>query len=181
MLKMKNNKSILPAVCGAAAIAFAGATEAAVVPIEQTLTLENPSGSLVYNIATDGGAAATTSFYQLIVDPTWTFPTKFTTFSTEPTGTTASYSLYVDIDPSTATSDTGAPLTSWTVTDVPMNNTIPFYTYLLGAGQYVLQLTTLPTQFSISTQISAVPLPGAIWLFGSALLAFLGISARRKL
>jgi hypothetical protein len=26
-----------------------------------------------------------------------------------------------------------------------------------------------------------VPLPGAMWLFGSALLAFLGVSARRKL
>jgi hypothetical protein len=34
---------------------------------------------------------------------------------------------------------------------------------------------------NISTNIAAVPLPGAVWLFGSGLLAFLGVSSRRKL
>jgi len=59
-------------------------------------------------------------------------------------------------------------------------NTAIFADVLLGAGQYVLQLTTLPNQYSISTQISAVPLPGALWLFGSAILGFLGFSKRRN-
>lgn len=31
-----------------------------------------------------------------------------------------------------------------------------------------------------ASPLPAVPMPGALWLFGSALLAFLGISARRK-
>jgi hypothetical protein len=34
---------------------------------------------------------------------------------------------------------------------------------------------------NISTNIAAVPLPGAVWLFGSGLLAFLGVASRRKL
>lgn len=35
--------------------------------------------------------------------------------------------------------------------------------------------------YSIETRkASEAPLPGALWLFGSALLAFLGISARRR-
>ena len=38
----------------AAACAFAGMAAAAVVPIEQSLDLHLPQGSLVYNIATEG-------------------------------------------------------------------------------------------------------------------------------
>lgn len=45
--------------------------------------------------------------------------------------------------------------------------------------------TTAPSTrepiYSIETgKASEAPLPGALWLFGSALLAFLGISARRR-
>jgi hypothetical protein len=170
----------------AAILALAGMgsiAQAASVPVEQTITLLNPEGSLVYNIATNGLAnAPTTSFYQLIVDPTWSGTnTKFTTFSTEPLGTTASYSLFTDADASTSTSNTGTLLGTFAQTDVPGNNLIPFFNFLLTAGQYVLQINTLPGQMNVSTNIAAVPLPGAVWLFGSALLAFLGMSARRKL
>jgi hypothetical protein len=175
------NLKSLAAVCALAGLLVGNAAQAAVVPIEQTLNLTNPEGSLVFNIATNGGASATTSFYQLIVDPSWTTPTKFTTFSTEPTGTFASYSLFTDIDASTSTSNTGTLLGNFSQQDVPGNNLIPFFTFLLTAGQYVLQINTLPGQMNVSTNIAAVPLPGAMWLFGSALLAFLGMSARRKL
>jgi hypothetical protein len=57
----------------------------------------------------------------------------------------------------------------------------PLHSYLLSAGQYVLQVGTLSEQYTAPSKITDVPLPGAIWLFGSALLAFLGISSRRKL
>jgi hypothetical protein len=173
-------KSSLAAVGAVAALALANVCHAAPVPVEQTITLSNPEGSLVYNIATNGAATATTSYYQLIVDPSWPTPTKFTTFSTEPVGTNASYSLYTDTDASVTTSNAGALLTNWTQQDVPGNNLIPFFSFLLTAGQYVLEINTLPGQMNISTNIAAVPLPGAMWLFGSALLAFLGISSRRK-
>lgn len=57
----------------------------------------------------------------------------------------------------------------------------PLHGYLLSAGEYVLQVGTLSDQHTAPSRIKDVPLPGAIWLFGSALLAFLGISSRRKL
>ena len=173
----------LAATCALAGLAVGNLAHASVVPIEQSITLTNPTGSLVYNIATNGSASAsTTSYYELIVDPSWaTQPTKFTTFSTEPLGTNASYSLFTDTNSGTLSGNTGALLTSWTQQDVPGNNLVPFFSYLLTAGQYVLQINTLQGQMNVSTNIAAVPLPGAMWLFGSALLAFLGVSARRKL
>jgi hypothetical protein len=96
-------------------------------------------------------------------------------------GTSASYSLYTDANGAALAGNTGALLTSWSQTDVPGNNLVPFFTYLLTAGQYVLQINTLPGQMNISTNIAAVPLPGALWLFGSAVLGFLGFTSRRKL
>jgi hypothetical protein len=48
--------------------------------------------------------------------------------------------------------------------------------------QYVLRINPFGgDRFSATTEISAVPVPGAIWLFGSALLGFLGFSNRRKI
>lgn len=44
------------------------------------------------------------------------------------------------------------------------------YSALIGSGR----------QSQAAEKPEAVPLPGALWLFGSALLAFLGISARRR-
>jgi hypothetical protein len=180
VLSMSRNSS-LAAVGAVAALAFGSVGHAAPVAIEQSITLANPEGSLLYNIATNGGAEASSSYYQLIVDPLWTSGTRFTTYSTESVGTDASYALYTDFNPSANSGDTGALLASWTQKDVPGNNLIPFFSFLLTTGQYVLQINTLPGQMNISTNIAAVPLPGAMWLFGGALLAFLGISARRKM
>jgi hypothetical protein len=176
-----SKKSSVAAVGAVAAMALVRAAYAAPVPFEQSITLTNPEGSLVYNTATNGGVETTTSYYQLIVDPSWTSATKFTTYSTEAVGTDASYSLFTDSNPSGSVGDTGALLASWTQKDVPGNNLIPFFSFLLTTGQYVLQINTLPGQMNISTNIAAVPLPGAMWLFGGALLAFLGFSARRKM
>jgi hypothetical protein len=177
------NLKSLATVCALAGLFVANGAQAVSVPLEQSITLLNPEGSLVYNIATNGGASGTQSFYQLVVDPSWSGTnTKFTTFSTEPTGTTATYSLFTDTDASLTGINTGTTLlNTFSQTDVAGNNLIPFFTFLLTAGQYVLQINTLPGQFNVSTNIAAVPLPGAMWLFGSALLAFLGMSARRKL
>jgi hypothetical protein len=175
---MITKKSGLAVVGAVAALAFASAGYTAPVPIEQTITLTNPEESLVYNIATNGGG---THFYQLIVDPSWTTPTKFTTFATDPVGSTVLYDLWTDIDPSTSASNVGGIgfLTNWMLQDIPANNNVPFFTYLLTAGQYVLVINNFFAG-SVSTNIAAVPLPGAMWLFGSALLAFLAISSRRK-
>jgi len=52
----------------------------------------------------------------------------------------------------------------------------PFYASLPGAVRCVLHAEALADDPQKPT---AAPLPGALWLFGSALLVFLGISARR--
>lgn len=52
------------------------------------------------------------------------------------------------------------------------------FSYSLGAGTYTL--TVRPNAKADDILISAVPLPGAAILFGSALLGFFGFSHRRK-
>jgi hypothetical protein len=52
---------------------------------------------------------------------------------------------------------------------------------LVTAGQHPLQLDKPPGHSSAPSNVSAVPLPGALWLFGSAVVAFLGFSMRRKI
>jgi hypothetical protein len=180
------NLKAMSAACALAALAIGNAAHAAPVGIEQSITLLNPEGSLVYNIATNGLAnAPTTSFYELIVDSSWNNRnTSFTTFSTEPVGSNATYSLFTDTNGAALQGNTGAMLATWTQADVPANNLIPFFTFLMTTGQYVLQINTLPGEMNISTNINAVssvPLPGALWLFGSALVGFLGFTNRRKL
>jgi hypothetical protein len=56
----------------------------------------------------------------------------------------------------------------------------PFYTSLLEAGRFVLDVGSFSQQRAPARTLSAAPLPGALWLFGSALLAFLAIAGRRK-
>ncbi len=50
-----------------------------------------------------------------------------------------------------------------------------------SSKQYVLRIDPAGGAGAVATSsVSAVPLPGALWLFGSALLGFLGLSNRRK-
>lgn len=61
---------------------------------------------------------------------------------------------------------------------IPRN---PFSSYLLSATRYVQDVGTFRSPADTTPKkISDAPLPGALWLFGSALLAFLAISVRRK-
>jgi hypothetical protein len=56
----------------------------------------------------------------------------------------------------------------------------PVSSYLLSATRYAQDVGSFWSGPAQSSDISEVPLPGALWLFGSALLAFLAISVRRK-
>ena len=46
---------------------------------------------------------------------------------------------------------------------------------------FALDFNTLQATDLFSIEVAAVPLPAAFWLFGSALVGFIGISRRRKL
>jgi len=171
----------LAAIGGAATLVFASVGHTAVVPFKQAVTFVHPAGDLAYSSATESPASVqSTNHFQLHGDAAWTDPTRFVTFSTEPTWTGLGSSSHANADkPATATLGAGASLAKWPKPHA-QDKHIPLYAYLLSAGQYVLEIGTLPDQSTVANKMSAVPLPGALWLFGSALLAFLGISSRRK-
>jgi len=145
-------KSTIAAVLAVAATGITGAGNAAVVPIEQSLNLHMPHGrGLQHRHKWPGGELHH-----------------------------AFYTLYTETNAGIEADSTGAPVHSWAVMEVPRNYAIPFHLALVSGEQYVLQINTPQSQRSTSTKISAVPLPSALWLFGSALIAFLGISRRRR-
>ena len=98
---------------------------------------------------------------------------------------TVNYAVYVDTDSSLNSVTKGSAVTltpSGNLTDQLNQDITPYFTFLMQAGkQYVLELTGASSITGSVTNVSAVPLPGAIWLFGSALLGFLGFSNRRKI
>lgn len=53
--------------------------------------------------------------------------------------------------------------------------------YALPAGQQpTLAIQAAPAKPSVDVAVAAVPLPGALWMFGTAWLGFLGLVSRRK-
>jgi hypothetical protein len=172
------------AISVAALAAFAFSGQAAVLPVQQGLTHAHAhpptAGPTLYDVVAEGRGRAPSSYYQLIMDP-WSEPTKFRSFATEPLGNTPSFNLYADGDAPAAMPHAGAVLPPLPHKDPPARSLPPMHSHLLSAGQYVLQVGTAKGASPIQNQVSAVPLPGAIWLFGTALLAFIGISSRHKL
>lgn len=101
-------------------------------------------------------------------------------------GRTVTYQLWTDtnagIDAITLGSTVGA---SWMWTDIGNEAAnlaaTSVYRALVAGAQYALVLSeTDPRLYSATTQISAVPLPAAAWLFGSALLGFGALRRKQK-
>lgn len=76
------------------------------------------------------------------------------------------------------------PAASATISDdlVWLNGTNSLMALLLSGHQYVLRIAGVFSNkvSEAQTQISAVPLPAAGWLFGSALVGFITIASRRR-
>ena len=115
------------------------------------------------------------AFYQL--HTTGTAYASFTLVDTYPDGgTNVAYTLYDDLDYNAAT--LGTTLASWNFNDILGNGLGGTFSYLLAGGSsYVLKISTALDSQGSTTRISAVPLPAAAWLFGSALL---GLGALRR-
>jgi len=184
-------RSVLPVISAAALLAFAGAGQAAVAPVEEGLALGHPPGWVVSRFVTD----------DLVVDPLsmgyarpappkrWEPPHPMRSTAAAHRGWPPAHraSLLVGLGEDT---DTDAPAPAGKIgtltthspqLHVPASHATPFHAQLLGAGQDVLEIDSPKGQPPVSNQVSAVPLPGAMWLFGTALLAFIGIASRHRL
>jgi len=90
-----------------------------------------------------------------------------------------SYTIYNDTDATLGTWTLGSVVDSWVFTDLLGSGTLTHLTSLAANTQYVLEMLASGTGAAdhSTSQISAVPLPAAAWLFGSALL---GLGALRR-
>jgi hypothetical protein len=101
-------------------------------------------------------------------NPSWTVT--YSIYKDGTTGSGYSYNAFTDL------------IDTFTFTDATFSGTSPstwHYTSIALAGEYVLKMSTNGATASAS-QISAVPLPAAAWLFGSALLGFGALRRKQK-
>ena len=75
----------------------------------------------------------------------------------------------------------GTLLDTFSFTDATYSGTSPspWHYTVLGNGEFLLEIST-DGALASSSQISAVPLPAAAWLFGSALLGFGALRRKQK-
>lgn len=163
----------LVAVGIAATLALAGHVQSAVVPVRPAAALSHPVG-LVVGVPAEGAQG-----YRWVPGTSWSGPAGLPDVAD--TGHAPVTVPHANTDAVAIGSATAAMLLLRTQPEPTDRGDLPIHAYLLSAGEYVLAVGTLAAEVPPSTQVSAVPLPGAIWLFGSALLAFLGISSRHRL
>ncbi|HSV77797.1 MAG TPA: hypothetical protein VLK85_01150 [Ramlibacter sp.] len=152
------SNSRLAAATALAAFAFAGAGHAAVVPIEQGLELGDPPGFAVRESAGHRHVVSGSSHHELIAESPSMEHRKAKKGATQPPGRAGGHA-----PPGLSDQDH------------------PLHAQLMGGGAQPIAIGPRAAKEPVASQVSAVPLPGAIWLLGSALLTFLGISSRRRL
>jgi hypothetical protein len=171
-------KPVLVAISLATLAAFPGAALSA--PVEHDLDLDAP-GWTISSIAKEGlGDSPGRTYHELILDASWTKQKKAKAFRSAAPAAASALPLSIEeaVTGNAATSPTLGPRK-----DIPGALVAPLHANLVSAGRDLLDIGTVeakPTP-STPTQTSVVPLPGALWMLGSALVAFIGIASRHKL
>lgn len=173
------------AVSVAIAAACSGAM-AATVPAG-SFAVYDGMAPVTVNTSTMFGDTYDPIFYELNVSDSNGSLASFSLIDTnpdKPAGTNyVQYTLFNDTNASLNLIDVGTQLVQQTIWD--NNNAFAsegYFSYFFATpGQYVLKMVTNMAAPSASTSVvSAVPLPAAAWLFGSAVLGMLGFARRRK-
>jgi hypothetical protein len=144
------SKPVLVTLSAIAFLAFPGAVLGAGIDVGHDLDLDQPPGWTISSFARDGVAGPPGRAYQ---------------------------QLLLDSG-ATQHKAKGGPRK-----DGPSQQVLPLHANLVSAGREVLEVKTAEVKQAAPatpTPTSVVPLPGALWMFGTALLAFIGIASRHK-
>ena len=147
-------------------LALAKVSFAATVDLESTFVIE-PDSSYLFTSNTNTG----TKYFGLDVAD-FDALTTVLKLTAQPASDTHDVTYGIaEVDFTGSTADiTGA---------IWITDTNSLTTLLLANTKYVLSVAS-DTASNVHNQISAVPLPAAAWLFGSALVGFMVMSNRRK-
>ena len=123
--------------------------------------------------------------YELKVFGTGTLGTYTTLIDSSPEVQTVSYWIYNDTNVAPNAVTVGSLVDSWSFTDILGATTQTHLTWLaasLTGTQYVLKIQSsgLGVAEGSTSTVSAVPLPAAAWLFGSALMGFGALRRKQK-
>lgn len=179
----------------AALLVLAGSVGAAQVDILGTYQVQGGSSFDITTTASDRDAAGNPNgkayepnyFYELVVNAYEALAT-FMLGSTHNETVPVRYFLWQDQNTALGQGQiTKVGLPGSGLADGALAETVPYLTvgqsfqYSLPPGQYILQIQKNSKGWeSITTNVSAIPLPGALWMFGAALVGFVGFSNRRK-
>lgn len=161
------------AVIGFLALLGAGTATAATI----SPTLEASYSILPVTNITFSATGEEAKYYELVVGSSDAL-TSVTMLDVEPDTKSVEYSLFADLNNTLGASSINDP---GSLLKVVANDVGLVFSYLLLAGQqYVLMVAPHNNTTYTQTNISAVPLPAAAWLFGTALIGFITMSSRRK-
>lgn len=189
-------KSLLALTLG---LGLAASAQAAPVFVYQSYNLNQ---NQTFDISTGPGLVAETGRWFEFVMGAYDKLVTFSLKSTNPAQQTANYSLYEDtrtnrtgadnalevLTQNTWSGNTGAQIGSTVTLKDVLSGTDPSVSFtLLANKQYLLFVNPEDDNrlfgdgaAPVVTQVSAVPLPAAFWMFGSAILGFFGFANRRK-
>lgn len=189
-------KNVIRTLAACVALGLAGVAGAVQVNVLDSYSVASGQPFSIVTTASDrdangqpNGQAYTANYFYELVAGAFDTLTTFVLGSTRDETVPVRYFLWLDTNPTLRTAQIAAIGTAGNgLAQGALAETVPYLTvgqgfqYALQSGQqYVLQVQkNVPGWEAVTTDVTAVPLPGALWMFGAALMGFVGFSSRRK-